>query len=200
MPIVTRSSSKKEEKKKKLVNKDVRSEQNNTPHQEEVVVNENDDFIDDEEDSEEELFKNDYELPKSILENKNLLKKSDKIIQSLEKDEPCLERILKSNIRFKRKKELFEWFFIYSYTFPNSEDRLLLKEDINKRLLQYEKEFIEFKNNKEKFLEMENIKKEENDIYFWKRKLLEIPTNQENRKILFQKYNELENREYHDEE
>ena len=47
---------------------------------------------------------------------------------------------------------------------------------------------------------MENIKKEENDIYFWKRKLLEIPTNQENRKILFQKYNELENREYHDEE
>ena len=204
MVVTTRSSSKKDEKKKKLVNKDIRSEQKPPPKEnkeDENIINENDDLIEeDDEDSEEDLFKNDYELPKSILENKKLLKKSEKIIESLEKDEPSLENILNAKIRFKRKKEMFEWYFIYSYTFPNSEDRVSLKEDMNKRLKQYEKEYIEFQKNKDKFLEMEKIKKEESDIYFWKRKLLEIPTNQENRKILFQKYNELESREYHDEE
>lgn len=206
MVVLTRSSSsKKEEKKKKFVNKDVRSEQKPPPKEDkedEKNIDENDDFIDDDDEisDEEDLFKNDYELPKSILENEKLRIKSEKIIQSLEKEEPSLEKILNSKIRFKRKKEMFEWFFIYSYTFPNSEDRIYLKEDMNKRLKQYEKEYIEFQKNKDKFLEMEKIKKEEDDIYFWKRKLLEIPTHRENRKILFQKYTELESREHHDEE
>ena len=201
MPVLTRSS-KKEEKKKKFVNKDVRAEQKPPPkeNKEEQEIPEDDDFIDDDDSDEEDIFKNDYELPKSIRGNRKLLKKSEKIIESLEKDEPSMEKILKSKIRFKRRKEMFEWFFIYSYTFPNSEDRVLLKEDLNRRLRQYEKEFIEFEKNKEKFLEMEKVKKEESDIYYWKKKLLEIQTNKENRILLFQKYNELESREYHDEE
>ena len=211
--VATRSSSssvKKDDKKKKITKeKKERKEQKPLPpsNDDSLIDKEPEDDNnleeeeeDDELDDEEDLFENDYELPKEIEENNLLSNKTKTIIESLKKDEPSLEKILSAKIRFKRRKELFEWYYIYRYSFPNSEDRILLKNDINDRLKQYEKEYIEFKKNKDIFLKMEKMKKEEEDIYYWKRKLLNINTTDENHKILFQKCNELENREYHDEE
>ena len=210
--VSTRSSSsslKKDDKKKKITKeKKERKEQKPSPpfNDDNLIDRESEDDNDVEEednnelDDEEDLFENDYELPKEIEESPLLNNKTKMIIESLKKDEPNLEKILSAKIRFKRRKELFEWYYIYRYSFPNSEDRILLKNDINERLKQYEKEYIEFKKNKETFLKMEKMKKEEEDIYYWKRKLLNIDTTDENHKILFQKCNELENREYHDEE
>lgn len=209
MVVSTRSSSKKDDKKKRITKE--RKEQkppshndNNNENGDDNVeeLSEEDKLPDDEEldEEEEELFKNDYSLPKEIKENKELQEKGEKIIQSLENDEPTLEKILNAKIRFKRQKELFEWFYIYRYSFPNSEDRILLKNDLNERLKRYKAEYKDYIKNKKDFLEMEKYEEQEKDIFILKRKLFLIETTDDNRKLLFQKFNELDSREYHDEE
>ena len=53
---------------------------------------------------------------------------------------------------------------------------------------------------KKEFLDMEKIEEQEKDIFVLKRKLFAIETTEENRRLLFQKFHELESRDYHDEE
>ena len=199
MVAVTRSSVKKDEKKKRVTKE--RKEQKPPPPidepDEEEDISDKESGIDEEE---EELFENDYSLPHYIKNNDLLNGKCEKIISALKDDEPTLEKILTAKIRFKRQKELFQWFFIYRYSFPNSEDRLILKEDINERLKRYKNEYKDFIKNKREFLEMEKIEEQEKDIFTLKRKLFAIETTEENRRLLFQKFHELESREYHDEE
>lgn len=196
--VQTRSSCRKKEEKKKKITKEAQERKNQTsdPPEEIDEFDENGSFIE----SEFDLYSQEYEIPPSILENPDLKTKSDKIIESLKNDEPSLEKILQLKIRNKRKKELFEWFFIYRYSYPNSEDRILLKKDINTRIDHYKKEFLQFKANKNDFIEMEKLKKDEDNIFFWKKKLLSLQTTEHNKKILFQKCNELDSREYYDEE
>ena len=203
MVAVTRSSVKKDEKKKRVTKE--RKEQKSPPPNDEPV--EDGDLSvkesgtdEDEDEEEEELFENDYSLPRYIKSNDLLNGKCDKIIASLKDDEPTLEKILSAKIRFKRQKELFQWFFIYRYSFPNSEDRLILKDDINERLKRYKNEFKDYMRNKKEFLDMEKIEEQEKDIFVLKRKLFAIETTEENRRLLFQKFHELESRDYHDEE
>ena len=195
MVAVTRSTSKKDDKKKRITKE--RKEQKPPSHNNddnddskdvEEEISDNDKLSEEDEEEEfedEELFENDYSLPKDIKENKKLLEKSEKIIKSLNDDEPTLEKILNAKIRFKRQKELFQWFYIYRYSFPNSEDRILLKEDLKERLKRYKAEYKEYIKNKKEFLEMEKIEEQENDIFVLKRKLFSIETTEENRKLLF---------------
>ena len=204
MVAVTRSSVKKDEKKKRVTKE--RKEQKSPPPNDEPdePVEDGDVSVKesgiDEDEEEEELFENDYSLPHYIKSNDLLNGKCDKIIGSLKDDEPTLEKILSAKIRFKRQKELFQWFFIYRYSFPNSEDRLILKDDINERLKRYKNEFKDYIRNKKEFLDMERIEEQEKDIFVLKRKLFGIETTEENRRLLFQKFHELESRDYHDEE
>jgi ATP-dependent Lon protease len=207
MVAVTRSSTKKEDKKKRITKE--RKEQkppshsNNDDVEPEVEPELSDNeksSLDDIDEEEEDIFENDYSLPQNIKDNDVWNSKSEKIINSLKEDEPTLEKILNAKIRFKRQKELFEWFYIYRYSFPNTEDRILLKDDLNERLKRYKSEYKDYIKNKQEFLEMEKIEEQERDIFILKRKLFAIETTEENRKLLFQKYHELDSREYHDEE
>jgi ATP-dependent Lon protease len=200
MVAVTRSSVKKDDKKKRITKE--RKEQKPPPN-DEPLDNEDvsdKDSINEIDEEEDELFENDYSLPSLIKNNNVLSEKCEKIITSLKDEEPCLEKILSAKIRFKRKKELFQWFFIYRYSFPNSEDRLIMKDDINERLKRYKNEYKDFMKNRKEFLEMERIEEQEKDIFILKQKLFSIKTTEENRRLLFQKFNELDSREYHDEE
>lgn len=207
MVAVTRSSTKKDDKKKRITKE--RKEQKPPPHnKDDNDDNKEDELFDNDklseeeldEEEEDELFQNDYSLPKEIKENDKLFEKSQKIITMLENEEPTLERILNAKIRVKRQKELFQWYYIYRYSFPNSEDKILLKNDLNDRLKKYKSEYKDYVKNKKDFLEMEKYEQEEKDIYILKRKLFSIQTTEKNRKLLFQKFNELDSREYLDEE
>lgn len=200
MVAVTRSSVKKDDKKKRITKerKEQKPPPNDDPLDNEDVSDK--DSINEIDEEEDELFENDYSLPSLIKNNNVLSEKCEKIITSLKDEEPCLEKILSAKIRFKRKKELFQWFFIYRYSFPNSEDRLIMKDDINERLKRYKNEYKDFMKNRKEFLEMERIEEQEKDIFILKQKLFSIKTTEENRRLLFQKFNELDSREYHDEE
>jgi ATP-dependent Lon protease len=200
MVAVTRSSVKKDDKKKRITKerKEQKPPPNDDPLDNEDVSDK--DSINEIDEEEDELFENDYSLPSLIKNNNVLSEKCEKIITSLKDEEPCLEKILSAKIRFKRKKELFQWFFIYRYSFPNSEDRLIMKDDINERLKRYKNEYKDFMKNRKEFLEMEKIEEQEKDIFILKQKLFSIETTEENRRLLFQKFNELDSREYHDEE
>ena len=122
MVMATRSSTgKKKEEKKKITS----SEKPKPPPK----VEEAEEELDSEFDEEEELFENEYHFPKNLEENTSLKTLHGKIVSAIQNDAPSLEQILNAKVRFKRKKELLEWFYVYKYSFPNSEDRILLKAD-----------------------------------------------------------------------
>ena len=154
--------------------------------------------IDEEDD--DEYFENDYNFPSSLAENKKLKKIHEKLVDSIEKTTPNLQHILNLKVRFKRKKELLQWYYIYRYSFPNSEDRFMLQQDIEDRITRYKEEFLDFKKNPEKFKEMEKMGKKSNNLSVLREKLLSTPIDDYNRNILTEKLFELQNREYHDEE
>ena len=191
MVMMTRSvasSKKKKEEKKKIT---VNTEKPTPPPKEEPEpeIEEEDDF-----------FENDYTIPTTFTGNEKLTKMHETIVESIQNDDPDLEKILTSKIRFKRKKEIFEWYYIYRYSFPNSEDRHLLKKEICDKLDQYKEEYKEFVKNKEKFKEMEKLEKKSNDLTILRQKLLSMDIDSENQNILMMKLFELQNREYKDEE
>ena len=111
-----------------------------------------------------------------------------------------MENIIRSKIRLKRKKEMLEWFYIYKYSFPNSEDRVMLKIDLNERLDRYKKEYIDFQQNKDLFIQLESSEKSMNSIDTIRKQLFSKKLDEYNRVILFRKFYELQSREYHDEE
>lgn len=192
MVMATRSSTgKKKEEKKKITS----SEKPKPPPK----VEEAEEELDSEFDEEEELFENEYHFPKNLEENTSLKTLHGKIVSAIQNDAPSLEQILNAKVRFKRKKELLEWFYVYKYSFPNSEDRILLKADLNDRLKRYQAEFKDFQKNKELFRDMEKMEKE-NRLYTLRKRLFDIPIDPKNRNFLLMRMNDLQSREYEDEE
>jgi len=148
----------------------------------------------------DELYEDEYELPTYITSNKRLLSESNKIIKKLEDDAPSLDKILNADIRWKHKVELFEWFFIYKYSYPNSEERMMLKKEINGKLKRYKQDNIDFRKNKEQIKLMETIMDSEDELQLLKRKILKLNADEKNKKVLFRKYHELISKGYEDEE
>jgi ATP-dependent Lon protease len=190
--LAAASKKKKEEKKTTSPKKKVAKQQ--------APPNEESEEEEEEEQDIDEFYEDEYELPKSITSNEKLLEESNKIIKKLEDDSPSLEKILNANIRWKHKVELFEWFFIYKYSYPNSEERIMLKKDLNSRLKRYKQDKIDFKKNKNQIKLMENIMDSEDELQLLKRKILNLNANEKNKRVLFQKYHELVSKGYEDEE
>lgn len=148
----------------------------------------------------DELYEDEYELPTYVKSNKRLLAESNKIIKKLEDDAPSLDKILNADIRWKHKVELFEWFFIYKYSYPNSEERMMLKKEMNAKLKRYKQDQADFRKNKEQMKMMETILDSEDELQALKRKILKVNAKESNKKVLFRKYHELYSRGYEDEE
>jgi ATP-dependent Lon protease len=181
--------------KKNVVLNIVASEKPKPPPNVEEDMENNDENNDD-----DDFLENEYTFPSSLNENSQLKKLHEKLVDSIEKAAPDLENILKLKIRFKRKKELLEWYYIYRGSFPNSEERLSLKQDIDERIILYKQEYVDFQKNSGKFKEMEKMGKRSNNLSVLREKLLTSPIDEYNRNILTEKLYELQNRDYHDEE
>lgn len=169
-----------------------------SPQQKET---ENDEFIFSDEESEseeeeEEFLEESFPIPHSLQETKSVKLKNyyNRLIKKIKRKEPTIEKILKSEIRMKRKLEMIQQFFIFKFSYPYSEERLYKKKKIMEKLSQYEREFQDFKKNKTKFMNLEEMEKADSDLIQMKSKLMEIETSEKNIKILFQKYNALESK------
>lgn len=171
-----------------------------------------DDLIDDEEEEseseededsdfeEDDFLEEEFETPKEIRQKRNLEKRFDRLVQRIKKNEPTLEKIINLKIRLKRKLYLLQQYYIYKSSFPYTEERYFLKKQLLEKIKYYEKEYIDYIDNKETFDRLEKSEKSEGDIIHLKSKLLGTKTNDNNLKILFQKFSVLESRGSHDEE
>ena len=148
----------------------------------------------------DELYEDEYELPTYVKSNKRLLEESNKIIRKLEDDAPSLDKILNADIRWKHRVELFEWYFIYKYSYPNSEERFMLKKEINAKLKRYKQDQSDFRKNRDQMKLMESVFDSEDVLQTLKRKIIKVNANESNKKVLFRKYHELYSRGYEDEE
>ena len=124
---------------------------------EEGISPQDDEFIFSDEESEseeeeEEFLEESFPIPHSLQQTKSVKLKNyyHRLIKKIKKKEPTIERILKSEMRMKRKLEMIQQFFIFKFSYPYSEERLYKKKKIMEKLVQYEREFQDFKKNKTK--------------------------------------------------
>ena len=91
-----------------------------------------DDNIEEEEEEEDEdFFENDFTLPGNVQSDSKLAEKANKLIEKIQNESPTLEKILNTKMSNKNKMELFELYYIYRYTEPNSDERFALKTEMN---------------------------------------------------------------------
>lgn len=134
-----------------------------------------------------------YSLPKILSSNLKLKHKFDSIVSQIKDEEPTLEKILNLQIRKKRRKQLLQKFYIYKHSYlPFTDEKYYMKEELNKLIEMFEKEFSYYRHNKKQFLALEKEKNTESDIMILKKKLLSLETTDHNKKILFQKFSALE--------
>ncbi len=156
----------------------------------------------DEEEVEEEddLYDDDYTLPSAVENCKDLSKRAQNIIDTIQKRNPSLETILKTKLRMKDKIELFELFFIYRFSEPNTEDRLYLKRQINDKLKESKILHKQHVKHRELIQSLEKKLCKNDELYQLKNSILELDCTMNAREYLYRKYQILENSELKDEE
>lgn len=204
MAVVTRSQKKKEDnipvaqsettrpstasKKKKCLILRIEKEP-------QVEKDDHDDSSSDEEDEDEEFV-----FDRNILENPLLLKKANRVANYIQKKTISLEQILMSPIRLKNKAELFELYFMFESSMPNSEERMELRRMIYKLFHEYTEEQTKYEQNKKEIKELEEQERKSSSIVDLQYNILKLEASQENKQVIFYKFLELKEKTDHDDE
>lgn len=154
----------------------------------------------DDDDSDDDFEEEEFELPDYVLNNPNLTRKANKIVEYIKKNTVRLDQILNSTIRMKNKAELFELFFIYENTMPNSEERMELRKIVHQMYQDYNKEHIQYSENKQAIRHFEKHEKQTSSIFDLQYGILKLQTVQENKEVIYYKYMELREKTERDDE
>lgn len=154
---------------------------------------EEDDFDEEEEDEE-------FEVPHNIQKNKKLYKKTEKIIEHIQKKTIRLEDILESPMRLKHKAELFELYYIFENSLLNSEERMDLRKVLHKTYNDYIHEHKQYLENKEQIKYYEKCEKKSSSVLDLQYDIIRLDTTPENKEIIFYKFMELKEKTDHDDE
>lgn len=148
----------------------------------------------------EEEVDDDFELPYEILNDPKLHKKADKVIQHIRKSERTLSDVLNAKIRMKHKAELFELCLIYQQMMPMTEERMMLRKEIDHAFRMFSKEYDKFKQHKPAILQMEESIDQLDDVTEMQYRILGLEASDKVKQTLFTKYCELRNQPDKDEE
>lgn len=163
----------------------------------------NDDHMDQDDESSDTSDMSDeeeFELPSRIAKNRVLREKANEISRYIQQRSPSLETILTAKIRKKHRAELFEWFFIYENAMPMSEERMALRRQVFSMIEHYQKEWTEYKKYKNDIKKLETYTDARLDLTNMQYLILGLETNDAQKKVLFQKYVELRERDDVDED
>jgi ATP-dependent Lon protease len=150
---------------------------------------------------EEDLGSEDeFEIPEHIEKNKKLRKKTQKIIDYIQKQTLRLEDILQSPMRLKHKAEVFELYYIFENSMLNSEERMDLRRILYKLYKDYLQDYQHFLANKEQIKHYEKCEKKSSSILDLQYEILKLETSDENKEIIFYKFMELKEKTDHDDE
>lgn len=143
-------------------------------------------------DSEDDIFNESYYdfIPSSILENKKLKKKIDKIVTYIDENTISLEQILKSKIRKKHKVELFELFIIYDNISIMSDEKKAFRNKIYNLFKVYENQYESYLENKQEIKLLES-NQNSNELFNLQLQIVQLNTSLENKKVIYSKYLEL---------
>lgn len=164
---------------------------------------------DDEEEEQEdeddcEIFESDiedeFEIPSTVEKDAVLKKKFKRVLQQLESKEPLMETILNLRCKMKDKLHVFELYYIYKSCAYNSEERLQVKTELNERITALQKETRYFRSKKEEIQHLEKKVEDMDELMNLKKRILHLTCDEEDRILLYKKYKDLENCEYHDED
>lgn len=214
MPIITRS------KDKKLRHEqEPRDEKEQDPHQKtqkkkkpflifklakpkkEVAQEDSSGEEDDDSNDEEEDYEDDeFEVPSHIEKNKTLMKKTQKIMEYIQKKTIQLEDIIESPMRLKHKAEIFELYYIFENSMLNSEERMDLRKILYKTYRDYLHEYQQFLANKDQIKYYEKCEKKSSSVLDLQYDIIRLDTTPENKEIIFYKFMELKEKTDHDDE
>ena len=141
-----------------------------------------------EDDVEDELEKLKIEDPKTY---ESFIETKAEIIKS----EPNIVNILKEPLLLKTRARLVQMYEIYANIQPSSEEWLDLRDRINNLYKKGKEDYIQYsKFSKEEHIDMERKASEISDIpteLSIKYKILQLNTSQENKVIIYRRYNEM---------
>lgn len=175
------------------------------PKQKEISDNSDDgsgseEEISSDDEEEEYLSEEEFEIPEHIEKNKKLMKKTQKIIDYIQKQTIHLEDIINSPMRLKHKAEVFELFYIFENSMLNSEERMDLRRILYKLYKDYLHDYQHFLANKKQIKHYEKCEKKSSSILDLQYDILKLETSDENKEIIFYKFMELKEKTDHDDE
>lgn len=153
-----------------------------------------------EEEDSDELYEDDFRLPSIIRDNKKLTKRANRMISKIKSNAPNLKKILYSKLRYKDQMELFELFYVYRYSEPNSEERILLKNQIKEKMLHCQNTYRQYQKYGSIIDKLEKGMDKNNELFQMKERILNMQCDDETRMYLYRKYIKLEDSEHKDEE
>lgn len=153
-----------------------------------------------EDDSDDDYDDDEFEIPDHIMKDKRLKKKTQKIMDYIQKKTIQLEDIVDSPIRLKHKAELFELYFIFENAMLNSEERMEIRQLMYRMHQDYLHEYQQYVTHKEQIKHYEKCEKKSSSILDLQYDILKLETSVVNKEIIFYKFMELKEKKEHDDE
>jgi ATP-dependent Lon protease len=143
---------------------------------------------DDEEDKEQEYL--DF-VPSSVLKNPASKEQVLRVIRDIEKDSPSIEKLLAIPMRRKHKAEILDWIMIYENSMPFTEERKVLRRQIQKMTRLHKKEYPKYLAHKDELKKIEKKYRDYNENYDIQYRILTLQSSQANKEAIYRKYLEL---------
>ena len=145
-------------------------------------------------------IEDEFEIPSNVEKNEVLKKKFQRLLQQLESKEPLMETILNLRCKMKDKLHVFELYYIFKSSAYNSEERLQVKTELKERIASLQKENRYFRDKKEEIQFLDKKVEDMDELMNLKQRILHLNCQDVDRILLYKKYKDLENCEYHDED
>jgi len=154
------------------------------------------------ENTEEEdmMDNNEYPLPSSIRKNESLHHLACEVISRIEKEQPTLESILTVPMRDKHRQKLFDYFYMYQETEPNSEERYEYKILLQRWLKEYSQEYEMYQQVADSIQDFESTYESRHLFSKIPCDIVQLETGMENKEAIYHKYCELKEKEIQDDE
>lgn len=142
-----------------------------------------------------------FELPDTIRADPILRARADDVMTYItEKKTISLEKILTSKLRKCHRALLFELYFIFENSMPNSEERMELRKTLSRLYYECKREYKSFQGHAQEIKDFEKQHKKNLYPKTSQYDILSLDTSLENKKAIYRKWLDLQQIEQKDEE
>ncbi|NDE14016.1 AAA family ATPase [bacterium] len=143
---------------------------------------------DEEDDKEQEYL--DF-VPSAVLKDPASKEQILRVIRDIEKESPSIEKLLATPMRRKHKAEILDWIMIYENSMPFTEERKVLRRQIQKLTRLHKKEYPKYLAHKTDLKKIEKKYRDYNENYDIQYRILTLQSSQANKEAIYRKYLEL---------